>query len=433
MKIVHLYMGKQMLHDGLKDAFVLVIDEVNIIDEREFEYFGESFAINCKLWKNTSPECMSVSKFEHDHQHKINNADLSKIEQCLRTNSRSLFEEHSNLEIISGSANNSKKNGENISFEPSIVLYCSCKGVVPYEEKEFPKEIDGIKTDVREGFFYLFPNDEYFKRASEVLNPLMMGASIGRKDENKMGTLGGFVTSGTGEIGFITCAHVFHDFSTSNLPPIIPFEVVQPSYAYRNTNEVCGEHVKSIFQNYQEVTVDASLVKLKDRVPQRGLFSELTVNDLLETGFRKERTPEYSTGATRDYLKPQSKRTNSCIKIGARSGLTKGTLKLSGMAARCRGVDLHLTNPPTGRPCDYLSQLEIMGTPLQQFAAAGDSGALVFQIDPPNSEEEDDHLYCIGMVVGGTSFHSTVVTPIEPILRLLNVNMKVFHQELMDL
>ncbi|XP_062588287.1 uncharacterized protein LOC134249951 [Saccostrea cucullata] len=155
-------------------------------------------------------------------------------------------------------------------------------------------------------------------------------------------------------------------------------------------------------------------------------------NELQDVGFSLKNIPEYSTGNTRDYLKEQTKRTNLCIKCGARSGLTKGTLCVSGMAARCRDVRLNLTNPPTQNTCLYLSQLEIFGIPQKPFAVSGDSGALVFQVDPRNSAEEDDQLYCIGMIVGGTSYYSTVVIPIEPILKVFNVKMQTFPVEPME-
>jgi hypothetical protein len=73
-----------------------------------------------------------------------------------------------------------------------------------------------------------------------------------------------------------------------------------------------------------------------------------------------------------------------------------------------------------------------VGTPQKAFAAAGDSGALVFQVDPPPTDDGDDQLVCIGMVVGGTSYYTTAVTPIVPVLEALNVKMHVFPQEQMD-
>lgn len=104
-------------------------------------------------------------------------------------------------------------------------------------------------------------------------------------DQMMEGTLGGFVNFNNGEMGFITCAHVCFDLSNTNASQT-SFEVVQPSYGYRNKNNVCGGHERSVFpaNPYQGITVDASLIRLTRRAPQRGLFSELRADDLSEVG-----------------------------------------------------------------------------------------------------------------------------------------------------
>lgn len=147
-----------------------------------------------------------------------------------------------------------------------------------------------------------------------------------------------------------------------------------------------------------------------------------------------ERLPEYSTGKTRDYSNGQNqvKRVNTCMKCGARSGLTRGLLRLNELAAQSRDPQMYLTNPPSQIICPYLSQLEISGTAEKPFAMNGDSGAFVYQIDPPSDLERDDKLYCIGMVVGGTSYGSTVVTPIKPVLEALNASIRAFPPEEME-
>lgn len=109
-------------------------------------------------------------------------------------------------------------------------------------------------------------------------------------DQLTEGTLGGFVNFNNGEMGFITCAHVLFDMSTTNASQTntsqTSFDVVQPSYAYTCTNEVCGVHERSVFPTNprQGITVDAALIRLTSRAPQRGLFSELRAGDLLGVG-----------------------------------------------------------------------------------------------------------------------------------------------------
>lgn len=147
-----------------------------------------------------------------------------------------------------------------------------------------------------------------------------------------------------------------------------------------------------------------------------------------------QRLPEYGTGATRDYSNgmEQVQRWNPCIKCGARSGLTSGSISLNGLAARYRHCDINFTNPPSQSVYPYLKQLEIHGISKRSFALEGDSGSLVFQVDSPGDLKEDDKLFCIGMVVGGTSHGSTVVTPINAILEALNARMCAFPQERME-
>lgn len=90
-----------------------------------------------------------------------------------------------------------------------------------------------------------------------------------------------------GEIGFITCAHVLSDLS-GQCNPSAYFEVVQPSNSHKNNPEVCGVHERSCFpqnqSNANESTIDAALVKLTGRVPERGLFVNLTEESLKKIG-----------------------------------------------------------------------------------------------------------------------------------------------------
>jgi hypothetical protein len=107
-------------------------------------------------------------------------------------------------------------------------------------------------------------------------------------DDNKEGTLGGFVDLPNGDIGILTCAHVLFDLS-SHCDASAQFDVVQPSYGYMNNNIVCGTHERSCFPRNElnannNYTIDAALVKLTERVPERGLFADLTVQNLNENG-----------------------------------------------------------------------------------------------------------------------------------------------------
>jgi hypothetical protein len=190
VKIVNIYIGSQLdgeYHFLYEDnAIVVVIDDIDVFWHKTFRYSGKRYRIICKLWRYPSPEGLVDSN--PDIEHEIPEKIRLNLEQCLKENSHALLEKHSNLEIISISAFRSKRNGEEREFDPCIALYCSCKGVVPYSEELFPKEINGIKTDIREGFFYWFPNDHFFKRSTDLLNPLMAGANIGRAGKKRYRT-----------------------------------------------------------------------------------------------------------------------------------------------------------------------------------------------------------------------------------------------------
>jgi hypothetical protein len=166
------------LYGSTTNVIVLVIDGISVIKETTYIHERGTFLIICKLWK-----CLPVGD-KHSNPEPFSDKKIPfNVEFCIQSKSKKLFQQHSNLEYISASFYRLQDVGEKRKrfSELCIVLYCSCKGVIPLHETEFPKRIEGIKTDVREGFFYLYGNDHFFKRSTDVLDPLMMGASISRK------------------------------------------------------------------------------------------------------------------------------------------------------------------------------------------------------------------------------------------------------------
>ena len=61
--------------------------------------------------------------------------------------------EHSNITAINLCPCRSRKKGEEIVVEPCIVIHCLMKGLIPFDEKPFPKSLIGIPVDVREAYF----------------------------------------------------------------------------------------------------------------------------------------------------------------------------------------------------------------------------------------------------------------------------------------
>jgi hypothetical protein len=75
---------------------VLVIDGFNSIEENSFFHKGKDVPVICKLWK-VLPIKDGVSSTEPTSDH----SSLSNVERCIQNISGSLFEKHSNLEIVS--------------------------------------------------------------------------------------------------------------------------------------------------------------------------------------------------------------------------------------------------------------------------------------------------------------------------------------------
>ena len=162
-----------------------------------------------------------------------------------------LFKEHSNLNIIACSERKSVgfAGDHRVFHQPCYVLFCHCKSLIPYGENQFPKFIEGLPTDVREGYFEFGSNQQ-----------IQIGKSILRRDIRKTGTIGGFVDLDNNQTGLITCAHTFYSLSelrSQSLPLEIPV-----STAF--DEEDFGKITRAVFtpDDPGTVSVDAALVKL---------------------------------------------------------------------------------------------------------------------------------------------------------------------------
>ena len=105
-------------------------------------------------------------------------------------------------------------------------------------------------------------------------------------------------------------------------------------------------------------------------------------------------------------------------KYGAGTGHTSGTVRLFGPAVRVTSyvpeVLLH-------------QQFEIVSSlPNEAFSKEGDSGALVFLLSDLNSGL---NIRALGLLVGGTSHNTTIVTPIWAVLGKFNLPLKLLKFE----
>ena len=143
------------------------------------EQFNEMTVI-CKEFGTTSYEPLKTMYSENPTS-AIDHKNLSQIENIIQKNCNFLMRKHSNLEIISASGNRSQ--GGVMVKESCVVLYCTLKGIIPDDEEEFPKAIDGIPVDVREGMFHLNPGDgdNKFPSSKSYHGEMKMGCNIGAK------------------------------------------------------------------------------------------------------------------------------------------------------------------------------------------------------------------------------------------------------------
>ena len=233
-------------------------------------YYRNGVHIQFKHRKNVSEEARIVAQMEDFHSNYKNLPPILNGEKADK-----LFREHSNLNIIATSTQKSVgfRYNYNVFHQPCYVLFCHCKSLIPYGESLFPESIDGIPTDVREGYFTFGSNQQ-----------IQIGTSILRRDVPKAGTIGGFVDLENGKTGLITCAHCFYsleELRNRNLPTNLPV-----STAFEE--EDFGEVTRATFtpDDPSRVSVDAALVELHDGNTAVGMFPEISNNHLQGAGKR---------------------------------------------------------------------------------------------------------------------------------------------------
>ncbi|OWF43612.1 hypothetical protein KP79_PYT22310 [Mizuhopecten yessoensis] len=251
-----------------------------------------------------------------------------------------------------------------------------------------------------------------------------MGCNIGRLTpeydahgnplQNISGTQGPFVAFNN-KIGFLTCAHVLFDIPMTKQSVDFQhtgntkIEVVQPSVDATTSNGVaCGHVYRAIFNPQLIPSVDVAVVELTDfnRIPSKGQFSNAYRSSYLDAGFAE--LPEYNSGSVQTDLQ-QISSSQTLVKFGSSSDVTRGTLRVC-------GVDVRQMTTPLGLPRDrgqaqMINQYQVCGSyPSLQFFLDGDSGSAVFMNTPKTND-----LQLIGMAIGCTyveksPFFAAVVT-----------------------
>ncbi|KAL3862078.1 hypothetical protein ACJMK2_008073 [Sinanodonta woodiana] len=389
---------------------------------RSFEFvFRHEFEVSEEAREITRNEEIPKSKMgKRRKKRELKNALSKNIDQ--------LFRCHSNIEMVGTSTVRSVQYGHinaRLIQGYCIVVYVHVKGIIPYGENEFPSHIENVPVDVREGKFVPYSN---VPGAREYHQRMLMGCQIVRCNGSS-GTLGGFLDLEGGGIGILTCAHValteeerntYLDSSPDeqlHQHKSIPWKTQrmgQPD-EYHQFGTVLKFALKP--GGPSEVGVDAAIVTITEpaRKPVSGAFPK---NQNSASGFSTDSPMQFPSG----HCTKIEDRMEGCevVKFGATSGITRGLISHNCLHAKRSDVkDLAFKDV-------MYNQMEITSLDgFDGFAQQGDSGAIVFMAYRGNRRQ----LVAVGMVIGGTTSNTTVVTPILDVLKALglrNLSFKSF-------
>ncbi|KAL3847965.1 hypothetical protein ACJMK2_018853 [Sinanodonta woodiana] len=373
-----------------------------------------------------SKEASTLTNSSESRRILIRREERVELKQTVEENINQLLKGHSNIEMISVSSLRSTNYGlknAKVIRETCIVIYVHVKGVIPIGEEEFPRSIGSFPLDVREGKFIPYGR---VPRANEYHQHLLSGCQIIRRTANSVGTIGGFLDLPGGGIGVLTCAHVVltekectqyincRPDQQADLQKSVPWrtlQICQPDQ-YKDFGTV--KDFVLYPGSSSEVGIDAAVVKITNeaRLPVSG---EFPWDDRQTTGYGPDNPMEFVSGKCIE-IKPELE---GCevVKFGATTGITRGLLAHTSLFFKRSHV------PDLAFKDVMYNQMEVQ--PLQGFdgfAQKGDSGSLVLMAHKGNRKK----LVAVGMVVGGTTTNTTVVTPILNILQELHLPSTCF-------
>ncbi|XP_053395009.1 uncharacterized protein LOC128555734 [Mercenaria mercenaria] len=388
-----------------------------------FDYFLITRTVG--EYSNESTEIINHNVTSDEY---FDNDAYKKLQTCVAKYSVELMKQHKYLSIVSACSKKSTGYGDSWNLKPEscIVLYVHTKHYIPINEEPFKTHYDGIPVDVREGSFIPFG-----RTATDVFEHVQMGCQIGGEVENgkyKKGTLGCFIDHPQYGVCGLTCAHVLlnswdlirlqsaHN-GTFNWPL---HDMCKSVYQPANQTNSIGETVQYIYKEGSEscTGMEVALFKLTSRQPKSSDFPDASVT-----------VPTIATNINYKHWRISSaarlnSRMKHVVKFGSQTELRDGIIEFDIVSVK------ELNSYPLAIENNSFIKLhkQIEVSPKTQhilFADKGDSGALVFLVDDHSSENT-----CIGIVEGGTSYGSTVVTPIVPILEELKVSgLKCFDSE----
>ena len=108
------------------------------------------------LWRkndDVSSEGSIVANSAEVRENPLSYDEMIFMKKLIRT--ANLFKYHKNITVVNACPCKSRNGGKDISLEKCIVIYTHVKGLIPFDEQPFPKNIDGVPVDVREAYVKL--------------------------------------------------------------------------------------------------------------------------------------------------------------------------------------------------------------------------------------------------------------------------------------
>ncbi|WAR16106.1 hypothetical protein MAR_030700 [Mya arenaria] len=381
-------------------AFVATVSK-----DQEHDITYSNHNIVMKVRNRYEAEGNIVANSEITRRNRLSPGDQSKLKQHISELSPRLMQKHKYLNMITASGVRSRGFGKAHTIDPEvcIVLYVHAKGYIPIDEMAFERSYHDIPVDIREGGFWGF---------NETVR---IGDAIFREGVGLAGSLGGFFEHPSLGLCGITSAHAVlkpKELKQCMEDGRFPANKEGEIYQIKTCNDLFNIG-RLVMAFYAEGNDQDAGVELAVFVIDSSLSSE-QISVSFE-GINRQGQPatfSFETGKSLGsaYFYPDY----HCCKYGSATTFTSG--EISSDFDNDGLLSIKEMKFDELKPLVLHKQYEI--APLAEnmpFADFGDSGAFVY------CWRSTCDLVCVGMIVGGTSNGTTVVTPINSVLKQLGV------------
>ncbi|XP_052764628.1 uncharacterized protein LOC128206300 [Mya arenaria] len=381
-------------------AFIATVSK-----DQENDITYSNHNIVTKVMNRYEAEGKIVAYSDITRGNRLSPGDQSKLKQHISELSPLLMQKHKYLNMITASGVRSRGFGKAHAIEPEIciVLYVHTKGYIPIDEEAFEKSYHDIPVDVREGGFWGF---------NETVR---IGDGIFRDGVGLVGSLGGFFEHPSLGLCGITSAHAVlkpEELKQCMEDGRLPANKVDETYQIKTCNDHSdiGRLVMAFYSegNDQEAGAEIAVFVIDSSLSSDQVSVSFDGNN--RQG--QPATFSFETGKSLGsaYFYPDY----HCCKYGSATSFTSG--EISSDFDNDGLLSIKEMKFDELKPLVLHKQYEIKALSMDKsFADFGDSGAFVY------CWRSTDDLVCVGMIVGGTSYDTTVITPINSILKTLGV------------